>query len=167
MSEVWDTTTAARLRPDSAVLAYARERRRTGAGPVAVSASTFFEIVRGLRKAVAGGSAAAGAQLDWLRDQIGAGLLDVLAFDDRAAEIAGSLRADMPTPPVAVRRSRERSKAETRVAWMLDIQTAATAFVHGYDLVSGDAHHGHIAERLAALAPGAPALRVVAPPPFA
>ncbi len=163
MSEVWDTTTAARLRPDSAVFAYARERRREGAGPVAFSASTFFEIVRGLRKA---GGRAAGAQLDWLRDQIDGGLIDVLAFDDRAAEVAGALRADMPTPPLSTRRSRERSKAESRVAWMLDIQTAATAFVHGYDLVSGDTHHGHIAERLAALAPGAPALRVVVPPRF-
>lgn len=166
MSEVWDTTTAARLRPDSAVLAYAHERRREGAAPVAFSASAFFEIVRGLRKATSAGSAAAGAQLDWLRAQIDAGLVDVLPFDDRAAEIAGALRADMPTPPSLVRRSRERSKAESRVAWMLDIQTAATAFVHGYDLVSGDGHHGHLAERLAALAPGAPALRVVAPPRF-
>jgi predicted nucleic acid-binding protein len=164
VSELWDTTTAARLRPESAVLAYVRERRREGAGPVAFSASTFFEIVRSLRKA---GGPAAGAQLLWLRDQIDAGLVEVLPFDDRAAEVAGVLRVDVPTPPSTVRRSRERSKAETRVAWMLDIQTAATAFVHGYDLVSGDAHHGHIAERLAVLAPAAPALRVVVPPRFA
>ena len=164
MSEVWDTATAARLRPESAVLAHARERRREGAVPVAFSASTFFEIARGLRKA---GNAAAGAQLDWLRDQVDAGLVDVLPFDDRAAEVAGALRAEMPTPPPSARRSRERSKAESRVAWMLDIQTAATAFVHGYDLVSDDRHHERIAERLAALAPSAPALRVVVPPRFA
>ncbi len=167
MSEVWDTTTAARLRPDSPVLAFASERRRDGAGPVAFSASTLFEVAHGLRKATAAGSAAAGAQLHWLRDQIDAGLVEVLPFDDRAAEIAGALRADTPTPPATARRSRARSKAESRVAWMLDIQTAATAFVHGYDLLSDDAHHRHIAERLAVLAPRAPALRVVAPPRFA
>lgn len=163
MSEVWDTTTAARLRPESAVLAHVRERRRKGAGRVAFSASTLFEIVRSLRKA---GGPAADAQLLWLRDQIDAGLVEVLPFDDRAAEVAGVLRAAMPTPPSTVRRSSERSKAETRVAWMLDIQTAATAFVHGYDLVSGDGHHRQIAERLAVLAPGAPALRVTGPPRF-
>ncbi len=167
MSEVWDTATAARLRPDSSVLAYACERRREGAGPVAFSASTLFEISRGLRKAASGGSAAAGAQLLWLRDQIDAGLVNVLPFDDRAAEIAGVLRADMPAPPVPARRSRGRSKAETRVAWVLDIQIAATAFVHGYELVSGDGHHRHIAERLAVLAPEAHPLRVAAPPRFA
>jgi predicted nucleic acid-binding protein len=166
MSEVWDTTTAARLRPDSTALAYARERRER-ADPVAFSASTFCEVAHGLRKAAANGSAAAAAQLGWLRDQIDAGLLEVLPFDDRAAEVAGALRADTPLPPPAsARRSRERSKAETSVAWMLDIQTAATAFVHGYDLLSGDAHHGHIAERLAVLAPGAPALRITPPPRF-
>jgi predicted nucleic acid-binding protein len=165
VSEVWDTTTAARLRPDSAVLAYARERHERG-DPVAFSASTFSEIAYGLRKAALAGLTAAGAQLAWLRDQIDAGLIDVLAFDDRAAEAAGALRADMPTPPATARRSRERSKAESRVAWILDIQTAATAFVQGYDLVSADAHHLRIAERLVVLAPAAPALTVQAPPRF-
>jgi len=165
VSEVWDTTTAARLRPDSSVLAYARDCREA-AGPVAFSASTFFEIAHGLRKAACAGSAAAGAQLAWLRDQIDAGLIDVLPFNDRAAEVAGALRAGMPTPPANVRRSRERSKAESRVAWMLDIQTAATACVHGYDLVSDDAHHRRIAEQLTVLAPGAPALCVTEAPRF-
>lgn len=165
MSEVWDTTTAARLRPEGPVFDYARDRQRRK-DPVAFSASTLLELAHGLRKAAAGGSAAAAAQLAWLRDQIDAGLVDVLAFGDRAAEVAGALRADMPSPPPNVGRSRGRSKAETRVAWMLDIQTAATAFAHGYHLVSEDSHHRHIAQRLAALAPGAPALEVLAPPPF-
>ncbi len=165
MSEVWDTTTAARLRPDSLVLAYAREQRER-ADPIAFSASTFSEIAYGLRKAALAGVMAAGMQLAWLRDQVDTGLIDVLPFSDRAAETAGVLRAEMPTPPSAVRRSRERSKAESRVAWILDIQTAATAFVQGYDLISADAHHLQIAERLAALAPAAPVLRVQAPPRF-
>jgi predicted nucleic acid-binding protein len=165
VSEVWDTTTAARLRPHSRVMVYAREQREL-ADPVAFSAGTFSEIAYGLRKAALAGVTAAGVQLAWLRDQIDTGLIDVLPFDDRAAETAGVLRAEMPTPPSTVRRSRERSKAESRVAWILDIQTAATAFVQGYDLISADAHHLQIAERLAALAPAAPALQVQAPPRF-
>ncbi|HUN78315.1 MAG TPA: hypothetical protein VMU32_05295, partial [Solirubrobacteraceae bacterium] len=114
----------------------------------------------------AAGSAPAAAQLDWLRDQVDSGLVEVLPFEVRAAEVAGALRAAMPTPPSGGRRSRDRSKAESRVAWVLDIQIAATAFAHGYDLVSADEHHRHIAERLAVLAPGAPALSVTAPPRF-
>lgn len=165
MSEVWDTTTAARLRPGSAMLDYARDRRES-LGAVAFSASTLSEIAHGLRKAVRAGSAAAAEQLSWLRDQIDAGLVEVLPFDGRAAEIAGALRAEMPTPPSDARRSRTRSKAESRVAWVLDIQIVATAFAHGYDLVSGDGHHRRIAEQLIVLAPGAPALSVTAPPQF-
>ena len=52
------------------------------------------------------------------------------------------------------------------MAWMLDIQTAATVFVHGYDLLSADAHHPLIAKELSALAPTAPALLIEAPPQF-
>jgi predicted nucleic acid-binding protein len=46
----------------------------------------------------------------------------------------------------------------------MDLQTAATAFAHGYDLVSADAHHSLIAAQLHALAPDAPALLIHAPP---
>jgi predicted nucleic acid-binding protein len=161
----WDTTTAARLRPDSPVLDHARERWRAG-DPIAFTATTLKEISHGLRKAAASGRQAAGAQLRWLRDQIDAGLIDVLAFDDRAADIAGALRATIPTPPSASRRPRDRSKAENRVAWVLDIQIAATVFAHGYDLLTADTHHAIIATRLATLAPTAPALQIHAPPQF-
>src|SRR5258708_4032312 len=109
MPAAWDTTTAARLRPDSTVLDHARERRRAG-DPIAFTATTVKEISYGLRKAAASGRQAAGAQLRWLRDQIDAGLIEVLAFDDRAADIAGALRASIPTPPSASGRPRDRSK---------------------------------------------------------
>jgi predicted nucleic acid-binding protein len=161
--EAWDTTTAARLRPGSAVLDYARERRGLG-DPVAFTATTLNEISYGLRKATLSGRPAAQAQLRWLRDQIDAGLIDVLAFDDRAAHIAGALRARMPTPPSPSKRPRGRSKAENRVAWVLDLQTAATVFAHGYNLVTADAHHSVIAAQLDAITASASALRIHTPP---
>jgi len=165
MPAAWDTTTAARLRPDSPVLDHARERRRAG-DPIAFTATTLKELSHGLHKAAAAGGQAAGAQLRWLRDQIDAGLIDVLAFDDRAADIAGALRAAIPTPPSTLRRPRNRSKPDNRVAWILDIQIAATVFAHGYDLLTADAHHSIIATQLAALAPSAPSLRIHPPPRF-
>jgi predicted nucleic acid-binding protein len=165
MSVAWDTTTAARLRPDSAALNHALDRQRAG-DPIAFTATTVKEISYGLRKAAASGRQAAGAQLRWLRDQIDAGLIEVLAFDDRAADIAGALRAAMPTPSSTLRRPKDRSKPDNRVAWILDIQIAATVFAHGYDLLTADIHHSIIATQLAALAPTAPALRIHMPPQF-
>ncbi len=165
MPAAWDTTTAARLRPDSAVLDHARDRRRAG-DPIAFTATTLKEISHGLHKAEAAGRHAAGAQLRWLRDQIDASLVEVLAFDDRAADIAGALRAAIPTPPSTPKRPRDRSKPDHRVAWILDIQIAATVFAHGYDLLTADTHHSIIATQLAALAPTAPALRIHPPPRF-
>ena len=162
MPQAWDTTTAARLRPDSPELEYVRSRWQLG-DPVAFTASTVNEISFGLRKA---GRSAADAQMRWLRDQIAAGLIDVLPFEHQAADIAGALRARIPAPPPAAKRSKGRSKAEGRVAWIMDLQISATVFVHGYDLVSADAHHSLIATALSALALTAPALLIEAPPQF-
>jgi predicted nucleic acid-binding protein len=164
MPAAWDTTTAARLRPDSPIFDHAREHRRAG-DPIAFTATTLKEISHGLHKAATAGTQSASAQLQWLRDQIDAGLIDVLAFDDRAADVAGALRAAIPTPP-STRRPRDRSKPENRVAWILDIQIAATVFVHGYDLLTADAHHTILATRLATLAPTAPTLHIHPPPRF-
>jgi predicted nucleic acid-binding protein len=163
MPEAWDTTTAARLRPNSEMFEYAILRWRAG-DPIALTASTFNEISYGLHKATAAGRAAASVQLRWLREQITAGLLDILVFDERAADIAGALRAQMPIPPPAAKRGHRRSKADNRVAWIMDLQTAATVFAHGYDLVSADAHLPLIAAQLCALAPDVPALLIHAPP---
>lgn len=164
MPEAWDTTTAARIRPESPVLEYATSRWRAG-DPVALTASTFNEISYGLHKAMTSGRAGAGVQLGWLREQIGAGLVNILAFDKRSADIAGALRARMPIPPPGARQRQRRSKAASRVAWIMDIQIAATAFSHGYALVSSDAHHQIIAKQLAKLAPEAPPLLIRTTPP--
>jgi hypothetical protein len=191
MPQAWDTSTAARLRPDSPELEYVARRWQLG-DPVAFTASTLSEIFFGLCKATLPtlsppsrlsdpispegsdhppnhqrlNSSAADAQRGWLKDQIAAGLIDVLPFEHRAADIAGALRARIPTPPPAPKRSKSRSKAEGRVAWMMDLQTSATVFVYGYDLISADAHHPLIAKELSALAPSAPPLLIEAPPKF-
>ncbi len=165
MPGAWDTTTAARLRPDSPVFDHARDRRRAG-DPIAIAATTLKEISYGLHKAATAGRQAAGAPRQWVRAQIDAGLLDVLPFDDRAADVAGALRAANPIPPSTIKRPRDRSKPDNSVAWILDIQIAATAFAHGYDLLTADAHHSLIATQLARLAPTAPPLRIHPPPRF-
>ena len=173
MPQAWDTTTAARLRPDSPELEYVTSRWQLG-DPVAFTASTLSEISFGLCRASttlpAEGlnprASAADAQRGWLKDQIAAGLIDVLPFEHRAAEIAGALRARIPTPPPVPKRSKGRSKAEGRVAWMMDLQTSATVFVYGYDLLSADAHHPLIAKELSALAPSTPPLLIEGPPKF-
>lgn len=163
MPEAWDTTTAARLRPDSPALQYATSRWRAGE-KIAFTASTLSEISYGLHKATAAGNAAADMQMQWLRGQIAAGLIEILAFDDRAADIAGVLRGHMPSPPPTAKTPRRRLKTNTRIAWIMDIQTAATVFVHGYDLASADAHHPLIAAQLNTLAPTAAPLLIQAPP---
>ncbi len=118
MPVAWDTTTAARLRPDSRALDHARGRRQAG-DPIAFTATTLKEISYGLHKAATAGRQAASAQLRWLRDQIEAGLVEVLPFDDRAADLAGALRAAIPTPPSTLGRPRDRSKPDNRIAWIL------------------------------------------------
>ncbi len=165
MPEAWDTTTAARLRPGSSAFDYATSRGNRGE-KIAFTAGTLNEISYGLHKAVATGSAAAEQQLQWLRAQIGTGLIDILAFDDRAADIAGALRSRMPIPPIATKQPKRRSKASSRVAWIMDLQTAATVFVHGYDLMTANAHHPLIAAELSSLAPAAPPLLIHPPPRF-
>ncbi len=54
MFHAWDTTTAAKLRPNSPALAYATERLRVGE-KVAFTASTLNEISYGFNKAAVTG----------------------------------------------------------------------------------------------------------------
>ena len=158
----WDTTSAARLRPDSAAHELALTQWRA-ADPMAVTATTLMEIEYGLAK-LAKSKPAAAVQSDWLDAEIDAGVVVVLDFNERAASITGALRAAQPAPPTTGRRPRDRSKANNRIAWICDLQTAATAYAHGYALASADAHHVAIVGLLATIAPGTPALRVVVPP---
>jgi predicted nucleic acid-binding protein len=59
----------------------------------------------------------------------------VLPLTADAAEVAGALRAQQGVPPTGTRR-RKGSRGEQHVGWMMDLFVAATAWVHGYDLVT-------------------------------
>ena len=48
----------------------------------------------------------------------------------------------------------------------MDLQTAATVFVHGYDLATADAHLSVIAKQLSVLAPAASPLLIHQPSRF-
>lgn len=165
MGVVWDTMLSARIRAGSPELEHVREQRLTGE-PVAVAAPTVLELTYGLRKAALGGNARLAAHLRWLRGFLELGAVRVLPLDARGAQLAGDARAVRPVPPP--RRGERRSKAERRVAWLLDLQIAAAAYVHGHDVATGNLRDFEaIGDVFAELAPGAPPLGVVEPPELA
>jgi predicted nucleic acid-binding protein len=88
---------------------------------------------------------------NWLLDLLNTGLLESLPLTTEAAEIAGELRAQQPTPPTDGRK-RDASKPEQRVGWVLDLFVGATAWVHGCDIVT---FNNHDFERIARLLPAA------------
>jgi len=153
---------ASRLRPDSAEWQFATRQAAAG-DPVAVTATTVFEISHGLHKAARGGVRPAVAHLRWLRGQLDAGVIIALAFDARAAEVAGYLRAAHPAAPAGEPQPKRRIEPERRVAWVLDVQIAATTWVHGHSIVTTDAHFPLLSTALHNAAPSAPPLAVIDP----
>jgi predicted nucleic acid-binding protein len=131
----WDTTLVSRLHPGGA-----SERRlleHVAAGdPVAVTAPTAMEVATGIQ--------AAGASdprfrlmLSWFTRLLYSDLVEVLPLDRAAAIVAGRLRALHPTPPTGPRR--KGTKPERRAGWALDIQIAACAWTHGYEIATENA----------------------------
>jgi predicted nucleic acid-binding protein len=85
-----------------------------------------------------------------------------VALDGRAGLVAGRLRGVLPHPPG--RRDR-RSKAMRRIAWLLDMEIAATAFAAGLDVATENRRDFEaLSDALAALFPTAPPLAVVDDP---
>lgn len=128
-------------------------------------APCLLEVAYGLRSGADSGDERFARQLGWL---VGEFLAEpparLLPLEPRAALLAGEIRARRRIPPTGVPRV-GRSKAEARVAWVLDIEIAATAWVAGCDLATADAvHFQAIADLIANLAPGAPPLRILPPP---
>lgn len=159
---VLDTTPAAKLRPDSAEHEVAVQRW-VDRDPFAITAAVAFELRYGLERRR--GQRGWDLQRAYLDDLVDGGILTVLPFDGRASAVAAWLRATHRTPPAnASAKTDRRSKADSRVAWALDIQTAATVFVTGASLASDDAHHGVLADELRVYG-GGPAHDVV-PAPF-
>lgn len=154
---LWDTTVASRLHPTSDVLEYAIEQLRRG-NPVRIAAPAVLEIVYGYERAVARDPRFATLR-DWFVGKLAGDTFNVVAFDGRAALVAGRLRGVKPYPPPGRDR---RSKTMRQAAWLLDIQIAATAYAAGLDVATeNQSDFQRLAALLAQLFPDAPPLGVV------
>ncbi|MBA2428542.1 MAG: hypothetical protein H0V55_02315 [Thermoleophilaceae bacterium] len=128
-----------------------------------VTAPTALETIYGLARQVSV-QPTAKAGLAWYRRLFAGPLVRVLPFGGPASLLAGELRARHPLPPTGARRD-ERPKAERRVAWVLDIQIAATAWTAGYGLATRNRRDFELLRDLIAdLHPRATPLEVLGPP---
>lgn len=162
---VWDTSVASGLHPESPLFEAASDAALSGE-PVLIAAPTVAEISFGLeRKAEDARFAAA---LAWFAEILDAGLLGVVPLSREAALLAGRLRATHPTPPGAAsgRGKRDtRSKPERRVAWVTDIQIAASAWLAAEPICTADqAHFELLGSTIAELYPEEGGLEVLPSP---
>jgi predicted nucleic acid-binding protein len=156
----WDTTLVSRLYPGGALERALLERAHEGA-PVAVTAPTVMEVVRGIQ-ATAGENPGIATGLQWFIGLVASDLVEILPLDRPAAIVAGRLRALHPVPPTGARR--KGVKPEQRAGWVLDIQIAACAWTHGYEILTENLHDFQtLREDIATLYPDASPLAVTAP----
>lgn len=163
MAVAWDTTLLGALREEGHLIDLV-DRRLTAGDPISVTAPSLHEVAYGYAKAARAGHRGFVRLLAWLRGFVSQGRIEVLPFSRRAALLAGELRGRHHALPTR-RRAGRGSRAEARVAWVLDIQIAATAWTAGRELST--ANRGDfevIAGLISELAPGAPPLRISAPP---
>jgi predicted nucleic acid-binding protein len=162
---VWDTSVASGLHPDDPLFELASEAALANE-PFLLAAPTVQEIAFGLERQA---DARFAALLTWFRELFAVGVLEVLPLSWEAALLAGRLRAMLPIPPTAptARSPRERrTKPERRVAWIADIQIAATAWLAGEAVCTADQKHFEaLGEAIAKLFPGERELQVLPPPP--
>ncbi len=129
--------------------------------PVAITAPTVMEVVRGLRTTAANKPHIAPA-LAWFVRLLASDLVEILSLDRPAAIVAGQLRATHPTPPTGTRR--KGVKPEQRAGWVLDIQIAACAWTNGRQLATENLRDFEVLRDLIAqIYPDTPPL-VVTPP---
>ncbi len=165
MTVAWDTTLVSRLYPGGAVERALLEHAHEGA-PVAVTAPTVMEVVRGIQ-ATAGESPRPigdrlAAGLQWFIGLVASDLVEILPLDRPAAIVAGRLRALHPIPPTGARR--KGVKPEQRAGWVLDIQIAACAWTHGHEIATENLHDFQaLRELITTLYPDASPLLVSAP----
>lgn len=115
--------------------AYAAVIRAADAGlPIAVPTVVFSEVSYGVKLA-SGRNPALVMNYEWLLGLIADALLQPLALDIEAADVAGELRAMQPIPPTTGTK-RTTEKPERRAGWVLDLFVAATAWVNGCDVVT-------------------------------
>jgi predicted nucleic acid-binding protein len=157
----WDTTLVSRLYPGGPLERHLLECAHAGE-PVAITAPTVMEVVRGVQ-ATAARKPRIGPALAWFVRLVASDLVEILSLDRPAAIVAGRLRAEHPTPPTGTRR--KGVKPEQRAGWVLDIQIAACAWTHGRQIATENLRDFEVLRNLIAqLYPDTPPL-VVTPPP--
>jgi predicted nucleic acid-binding protein len=160
VTAAWDTTLVSRLYPGGALERHLLECAYEGL-PVAVTTPTVMEVVRGLQ-ATATENPGMTPGLRWFIRLVTSDLVEILPLDRPAAIVAGRLRALHPIPPTGARR--KGVKPEQRAGWVLDIQIAACAWTHGYDIVTENLRDFEaLREIVATLYPDASPLVVTAP----
>jgi predicted nucleic acid-binding protein len=159
---VWDTSVASGLHPDDPLFELASEAALADE-PFLLAAPTVQEISFGLQRQADPRFA---ALLAWFRELFAAGVLEVLPLSWEAALLAGQLRAMLPTPPTGSRSQRDRgAKPERRIAWIADIQIAATAWLAGGPVCTVDrSHFETLSKAIAELFPKEQKLEVIPPP---
>jgi predicted nucleic acid-binding protein len=157
----WDTTVVSRLSPGGPLERHLLDRAQAGE-PVATTAPTVMEIVRGIETTAVDRPHIAPA-LDWFVRLVTSALLEILPLDRAAAIVAGRIRALHPAPPTGARR--RAIKPEVRAGWVLDIQIAACAWIHGREIATENTRDFEaLRDLIARLYPGAPALGVTPAP---
>jgi predicted nucleic acid-binding protein len=161
---VWDTSVASSLHPNGPLFELASEAALADE-PFLLAAPTVQEIAFGLERQA---DARFAALLTWFRELFAVGVLEVLPLSWEAALLAGRLRAMLPIPPTGptARSPRERgTKPERRVAWVADIQIAATAWLAGEAVCTADQKHFEtLGKAIEKLFPGERKLQVLPPP---
>ena len=123
MPVAWDTTLVSKLRPGSRALALLATRLRS-TDEVAIPTASITEAVFGYARA------RRDVDLVWFSRFVASPEIRVISFSRAAAIAAGHVRARAPFP--ARPRSRDRRvKSERRVAWVADLQIAASAWAVG------------------------------------
>jgi predicted nucleic acid-binding protein len=161
LTPAWDTTLVSRIYPGGPLERHLLDHAHTDE-PVAVTAPTVMEVVRGLQ-ATAADKPGIALALTWFVGLVASDLVEILALDRPAAIVAGRLRAMRPTPPTGARR--KGVKPEQRAGWVLDIQIAACAWTHGRQIATENRRDFEALRDLIATLPGRFMPLVVAPPP--
>jgi predicted nucleic acid-binding protein len=162
LTPAWDTTLVSRIYPGGPLERHLLDRARKGE-PVAITAPTIMEVVRGLQ-ATAADKPGVALALTWFVGLTASDLVEILALDRPAAIVAGRLRAMQPTPPTGARR--KGVKPEQRAGWVLDIQIAACAWTHGREIATENRRDFEVLRDLIAkLYPDTMPLVVTPPPP--
>jgi predicted nucleic acid-binding protein len=158
---IWDTSVASGLHPESQLFDLATKMALNGE-PVLLAAATVAEISFGLKRKLEDPRFV--DALAWFTEILRAGAVEVLPFGREEALLSGRLRAVHPVPPSSSRGDK-RSKPERRIAWVNDIQIAASAWLRAEPIWSKDQNHFQfLSDAIAEEFPGEGELELASPP---